>query len=54
MNDWHKWFAWHPVQLPTGWAWLRTVERRRISVEVWTPIAFGYFDCKEVPAWEWR
>lgn len=25
---WHKWYAWHPVQMPSGdYVWLETVER---------------------------
>lgn len=26
---WHRWFAWHPVEVSDGeWWWLETVERR--------------------------
>ena len=30
--EWHKWFAWFPVQMPDGtWVWLEHVERRRVD-----------------------
>lgn len=30
--DWHRWFAWHPVEtVDRGWRWLRPVWRRRIE-----------------------
>lgn len=29
--DWHRWFAWRPVEtVDRGWRWLRVVNRRRI------------------------
>ena len=28
-DEWHKWFAWFPLQMPDGtWVWLERVERR--------------------------
>ena len=28
-DEWHKWFAWFPLQMPYGtWVWLERVERR--------------------------
>lgn len=36
-NNWHRWFAWHPVPLcapvPGKVAWLRTVARLRLNGE---------------------
>lgn len=32
IGDWHRWFAWHPVQTDTGdWCWLRHCERRLMA-----------------------
>jgi hypothetical protein len=29
MTEWHRWFAWYPVQLENSrWVWLTTIERR--------------------------
>ena len=43
LNEWHRWFAWHPVQLTDGrWAWLCDLMRRG---QYWhTPEAW----------WEWE
>lgn len=31
INDWHRWFAWRPVEtVDRGWRWLCVVNRRRI------------------------
>lgn len=32
-QEWHRWFAWHPVKVKItddiwGWVWLKTIERR--------------------------
>ena len=28
---WHRWFAWHPVQVENFIVWLETIERRRVT-----------------------
>lgn len=36
-QEWHRWFAWHPVTLWTGdrRVWLRIVSRRRVVGYGW-------------------
>lgn len=35
LEQWHRWFAWHPVKLEVDpgedstWVWLETIEQRR-------------------------
>ena len=51
MAKWHKWYAWHPVRVPTNgrmsgmtMCWLGIVERRG-----------QYFDCLlSTPYWTWQ
>lgn len=43
-NEWHPWFAWHPVTIGETAAWLETVERR------WN-YTIGEI---ELSAWEYR
>ena len=34
IGNWHKWFAWYPIQTFDGrTSWLRTIERRRIQLK---------------------
>lgn len=28
--EWHKWFAWYPVEINGTWVWLENLERRLI------------------------
>ena len=51
LHLWHKWFAWHPVRVPTRgrmsgmtMVWLQTVERKGVHYH-----AVGY--CES--GWEW-
>lgn len=30
--QWHRWFAWYPVQVGDTWVWLETVERVRVFI----------------------
>jgi len=53
LHRWHKWFAWHPVRVPTKgkmsgmtMVWLQTVERKG-SYEL-----LGYVECGLV--WSFR
>jgi hypothetical protein len=34
VSDWERWFAWHPVKIDDRRYWLRTVERRHVSVKI--------------------
>jgi esterase/lipase superfamily enzyme len=34
VGDWKRWFAWHPVKIDDRRYWLRTVERRHVSVKI--------------------
>ncbi len=32
ISDWHRWFAWRPVDTADrGWRWMRLVWRRRVE-----------------------
>ena len=34
LNDWHKWFAWYPVQLKSGqWVWWENLWRIRTGYD---------------------
>ena len=38
INDWHRWFAWRPVDtVDRGWRWLRSVNCRRIQKHNYLP-----------------
>ena len=32
---WHRWFAWRPVNTPTGAAWFRSIWRRMTDITSW-------------------
>lgn len=35
-EDWHDWFAWHPVKLSNGtWIWLETIQRKMVWAYYW-------------------
>lgn len=38
---WKPWFAWFPVCIDGRWAWLQTVERRRVS---WSAPGFAQLE----------
>lgn len=41
-KEWHRWWAWHPVQLENGeWVWLEYVERRWEEVHKGWSVAPG-------------
>lgn len=40
-NNWHKWFAWYPVEIDGRVYWLECLERKR---------AYGWAGCY----WEYR
>jgi hypothetical protein len=29
--QWHKWFAWHPVNIKGTWVWLERVYRKSVA-----------------------
>jgi hypothetical protein len=31
-GPWAPWFAWRPVPLARGWAWLQQVNRREVAI----------------------
>jgi len=31
-EEWHRWFAWHPVTVGKEWVWWEHVERRATGV----------------------
>jgi len=55
-QEWHRWFAWHPVVLQfldtdtyrTRWVWLEFVERRFVEDEDNPEIEFATVEYKEV------
>jgi hypothetical protein len=42
--QWHKWFAWYPIEtLGHHWAWLKVVERRwNWDLNYWGDAGSGY------------
>ena len=37
-GPWQRWFAWYPVRTwRHGWRWLRTVERRQLTIPTFSP-----------------
>lgn len=44
-EQWHDWFAWHPVRIGGGAdiAWLETIQRKGILVD----------QAYEAPYWKW-
>lgn len=41
--NWHRWFAWLPVETKDGgWRWLEWVERREEASDEFSGIAHGY------------
>jgi hypothetical protein len=45
-TQWHRWRAWFPVYLSSGWVWGQTVERRNVCSEA------AAWACD--PIWEYR
>jgi hypothetical protein len=45
LNEWHEWFAWHPVfiESESAYVWLRTIKRRCIGG---SPIMGEFFEYK--------
>lgn len=38
VTDWHRWFAWRPVEtVDRGWRWLRPLWRRRVQKHSYLP-----------------
>lgn len=51
-TDWHRWFAWHPVETSSGTVWLEYVERMFVDNASSAGDFSGYsFD---VPGWIYR
>lgn len=48
-SKWHRWFAWYPVNVPTGIVWGGWVLRRRVSREPQIDDLYG-----QLPPWEWE
>jgi hypothetical protein len=47
IRQWHRWFAWRPVQVQDGcatrrWVWLRTLSRRRVPETVFCRACWIY------------
>lgn len=34
-DEWHSWFAWHPVRVDGVSVWLEFLSRRYIGMECW-------------------
>lgn len=46
LQQWHRWFAWHPVRLNGECVWLETVERRMTGM-FYLDIEFEYREANE-------
>jgi hypothetical protein len=47
VKQWHKWFAWYPVQLDDAskqWVWFETIERK--LVDQWWDDCWFYREAK--------
>lgn len=51
VSAWRRWFAWRPVKIDGRRVWLRTIERRRVTIaETW--VAFSAPDVESF--WQYR
>jgi len=49
IGDWHRWFAWRPVDVDGSWVWLEFVERKR-CYEDRPPYDFSWWAYRNCPA----
>lgn len=48
--EWHRWFAWHPVQIDDRWVWLEHVERKLWFWYDWDDGCFCVREYRELSA----
>lgn len=46
-QDWHKWFAWHPVSVGNEAVWLEVIERK-VSYSIYD----DWWEYRERPSYE--
>lgn len=47
-KEWHRWFAWHPVELQDyHWTWLEVVERKLDGYSIDYVSCWSYREIKE-------